>query len=97
MRGLKLLSEFSNRNYHRVDRVLGFLQSSEFRPPTTPHPQASVSPPLVPGGTNSLGGRGEGVGGPKSDEGTDTVVFRYIGTLWELPLSTVPNIAIVIF
>ncbi len=30
-------------------------------------------PPLVPGGTHSIAG--EGVGGPNSDEGTDTVVF----------------------
>jgi hypothetical protein len=51
------------------------LQSSELGPtPPPPHPQASVSPPLVPGGgTHSLAG--EGVGGPNSDEGTDTVVF----------------------
>jgi hypothetical protein len=57
---------------HRVDRVLGFrLQSSELG---LPAPQASVSPPpLVPGGTHSLGG--EGMGGPNSDDGTDTVVI----------------------
>ncbi len=34
-------------------------------------------PPLVPGGgrRNTLAGGGEGVGGPNSDEGTDTVVL----------------------
>jgi len=54
-----------------------FLQSSELGPP--PHPQPSVSPPLVPGGTHSLAG--ERVGGPKSDEGTDTAV-RTLGILY---------------
>ncbi len=36
------------------------------------HQQASM-PPLGPWGTHSLAG--EGVGGPNSDEGTDTVVL----------------------
>jgi hypothetical protein len=46
-----------------------FLQSLELGLPP-PHPQANVSPHLVPGGTHSLAG--EMVGGPNSDEGTDT-------------------------
>jgi hypothetical protein len=51
-----------------------FLQSSELGPPTPPpHPQASVSPFGSGGGTHSLGG--EGLEGPNSDEGTDTVLL----------------------
>ncbi len=59
----------------RVDRVPGFLSSRPnwFSPP--PHPQASVAFPFdTGGGTHSL--TGEGVGGPNSDEGTDTVVLE---------------------
>ncbi len=58
---------------HRVDRGPGFLSSRPnwVRPP--PYPQASVAPPLVTGGTHSLAE--EEVGGPNSDEGTDTVVL----------------------
>jgi hypothetical protein len=46
-------------------------------PPTPPQPQMSVTPPLwVQGGRHtSLGGGGEGVWGPNSDEGTDTLVL----------------------
>jgi hypothetical protein len=57
-----------------------FLLSPESPAPFTPyrvcHPPP---PPLVPGGNPALGG--EGVGGPNSDEGTDTVViYSYICT-----------------
>jgi hypothetical protein len=38
------------------------------------HPQASVAPPLVPSGGDTLA-RGEGAGGANSDEGTDTLVL----------------------
>jgi hypothetical protein len=51
---------------HRVDRVRGFFPS---RPNWDP-PQASVFPPLVPGGPTYVLA-GEGVGGPNSYEGTD--------------------------
>jgi hypothetical protein len=39
-----------------------FLKSSELGPSPPPHPQASVSPTLVPGGTLSLAGEGVGEG-----------------------------------
>jgi hypothetical protein len=56
-----------------------FLQSSELDPlpPPPPNLQGSVSPdPFVPGrGGNTLVCAGEGVGGPNSDEGRDTVVL----------------------
>ncbi len=42
--------------------------------PPTPHPQASVPPPLVPGGGALAGERG-GWESPNSDEGTYTVVL----------------------
>jgi hypothetical protein len=56
---------------HRVDRVPGFLSSRPNWVRLPPHLQASVVPPLVPGG----GGvhtrlRERGVRGPNSDEGT---------------------------
>jgi hypothetical protein len=38
---------------HRVDSVLGFVRIGT-PPPPPPHPQASVSLPLVQGGTHSL-------------------------------------------
>jgi hypothetical protein len=73
-------SELGNYTQSRQITRL-FLQSSELGPPR-PHPQASVSPPLVSGGTHSLAGEGWGEG-PNSDEGTDTVVlYRYKCTLW---------------
>ncbi len=53
-----------------------FLQSSELGPPhpPPPHPQARVSPHFfVPGEAHSLAG--EGVGGPNSQKGTDTVTY----------------------
>jgi hypothetical protein len=51
-----------------------FLQSSELRLPT-PSPAGECPPsPLVPGEGDTLTA-GEGVGGPNSDEETDTVVL----------------------
>jgi hypothetical protein len=65
---------------HKVDRVLGFFSSRpnwDPPPPAPPHPQESVTIPLwfrpPGGGTHLLAG--EGVKGPSSDEGTDTVVL----------------------
>ncbi len=54
------------------------VQSSELGP-SLPHPQASWSPPpLWFRGRDTLA-CGKGVGGPHSDEGTDTlVIFRYM-------------------
>ncbi len=53
-----------------------FLQSSELRLPH-PHPltrrRVCSPPPLVQGGYTLTAG--EGVGGPNSDEGTDTMVL----------------------
>ncbi len=51
-------------------RVLGFFSRRPNWNPLTPspHPQSSVSPPLVPGGDTLACGRGGG--GPNSDEGT---------------------------
>jgi hypothetical protein len=41
--------------------------------PPPPHTQASVAPSFGSGGITRLAG--EGVGGPNSDEGTDTVLL----------------------
>jgi hypothetical protein len=41
---------------HRVDRVLGFSPSRPYWDPPPRHLQASVSPPLVLGGSISLAG-----------------------------------------
>ncbi len=58
---------------HRLDRVLGFFSSRQnWDTPHPPHPQASVSLPLVPGGRAHSITR-DGGGGPNSDEGTGTV------------------------
>ncbi len=43
------------RPSHRVDRVLDFFSSRRNWDPPSPHPKASVSPPLVPGETLSWG------------------------------------------
>ncbi len=64
---------------HRAGRVPTFLSSRPNRVYPPSHPQASY-PPLVPG---RGGGGGAGayllagveVGGPNSDEGTDTAVL----------------------
>jgi hypothetical protein len=62
---------------HRVDRVSRFLFSRPNWVRPLPHPQASVSPLWFGGGgVHSLAG--EGVGGPKSDERTDTVEGRFV-------------------
>jgi hypothetical protein len=51
-----------------------FLQSSDLGPSTPSLVAECAPPPLVPGqGTHSLAG--EGLGGPNSDDGTDTVVL----------------------
>jgi hypothetical protein len=59
-----------------------FLQSPELGPPT-PSPAGECFPPLRFRSvrTHSLAGEGVG-GGPNSDESTDTVLLRYICTLW---------------
>jgi hypothetical protein len=68
-------SQVSNvsQDVQRVDRVTGFLSSllNWVRPP--PHPLANVSPLWLRRRAHSL--TGEGVGGPNSDEGSDTVLF----------------------
>ncbi len=67
-RGLLIDQRF--RANRRVDRVLGFFtQSSELGLPR----RLMCSPPFRSGGTHLLAG--EGVGGPNSDLGTDTVVL----------------------
>jgi hypothetical protein len=82
---------------HRVDRVPGFPSSRPNRVRSPPHPQASVAPLWFVGGGDTLAG--EGVGGPHSDEGTDTVVLycRYSKTPLQLGLSSKPAIAKNIF
>jgi hypothetical protein len=65
-------TSFTARSPQRRQSAMLFLQSSELGPP--PHPQPSVSPPLVPGGTHSLAG--EGVGGSQFGRGD-----RQCGTL----------------
>jgi hypothetical protein len=57
---------------HRVDRVPGYNSRPNWLPPP-PNPQASVAPPLFPGGTHSLSV--EEARGANSDEGTDVLVF----------------------
>ncbi len=53
---------------HRVDRVLSFFSSRRSWDYTNP-------PPLVGGGGGTRALAGEGMGGPNSDEGTDTMVL----------------------
>ncbi len=50
------------------------VPSSELGP-SPPPSQASVSPPLDPKGEGQHSLAGEGVGGPNSDEGTDSLVL----------------------
>ncbi len=58
-----------------VDRVLGFFSSSPNWDSPTPSPAGEcVLPSFGSGGGDTLTG-GEGVGGPNSEEGTDTVVL----------------------
>jgi hypothetical protein len=58
-----------------VHRVPGFLSSRPNWVPTPPHQQEIVAPPIgSKGGTHSPAGKG--VGGPNSDDGTDTVVLQ---------------------
>jgi hypothetical protein len=56
----------------RVDRVLGLFSSRPIWDSPTPTRRRVCTPPLVRGRHTRL--RGEGVGGPNSDEGTSTVV-----------------------
>ncbi len=68
---------------HRVDKVLLFLQSSEFGTPPPPHTQASVDgtpPPLWFRGGIPACGRGGG-GGPIRTRGQTLWYSRYIGTV----------------
>ncbi len=60
---------------HRIGRVLSFFSSRRNWDSPTPHPQASMPPPLWfrGGGEHSLAGKGWGR--PNSDEGTYTVVL----------------------
>jgi hypothetical protein len=59
---------------HRVYRVPGFLSS---RPNWVPHPltRKGVFFPTFPFVSGDTLAGGEGVGGPNSDEGTDTLVL----------------------
>jgi hypothetical protein len=69
---------------HRVDRVLGFFSS---RPnwdlPPIPSPAGEYVPPFGSGGGETHSLTGEGVGGPNSDEGTDTVVLYRYFVVWK--------------
>jgi hypothetical protein len=56
-----------------VYKVPGFLSSRRNWGVSRP-PQASVAPPFVSKGGDTLA-CGEGVGGPNSDDGTDTLVL----------------------
>ncbi len=62
---------------HKVDRVLGFSSSRPNWDPPPPQPAGEFGspppPPWVPGGGTHLLG-GQGLGGPNTDEGTDTLV-----------------------
>ncbi len=58
---------------HRVDRVLGFFSSRpNWDPPFTPSPAGECVPTPVWFRGGTIGG----VGGPNSDEGTDSVVLK---------------------
>ncbi len=59
--------------YHKVDRVPGFFFSLPNWDPLTPSPAGECAPFWFRGGTHSLAG--EGVEGPSSDKGIDTVVL----------------------
>jgi hypothetical protein len=61
-------------SHHRVGRVLSFFPVVGIGTPPTPHPQASVPLPLVPGGGAHSLAR-EGWESPNSGKGTDTVVL----------------------
>ncbi len=61
--------------YHRVDRELGFFSS---RPNWGPDPltrRRACLPPFGSGGGRTHSLAGDWVGGPNSNEGTDTVVL----------------------
>ncbi len=60
------------RKLHSVYRVPGFLSSRPDWVPPHPHLQESDVPPLWVQGGDTLA-RGEGMGGPDSDDGTDTL------------------------
>ncbi len=82
---LTLLNSFLAMVPHRVDRVLGFFSS---RPNwDLPHPQASVSPPLIPKGGGHSRLRERVWVGPNSDEGTTSVgSLGTYGTLCGAPV-----------
>jgi hypothetical protein len=64
--------------YHRVERVLGFISSCRN---WNPSPAGECVPPLYPGkgDTFDCGTEGVGVSTQYGREGTDTVILRYIG------------------
>jgi hypothetical protein len=62
--------------YHRVDIELGFFSSrANWGPPPTPSPADERLPPLGWRGGRTHLLAGDWVGGPNSNEGTDTVVL----------------------
>ncbi len=82
---LNVVFYISNCFTHRVDRLLGFSPVVPVgTPPPLPHSQASVSLPFSSGGGGGRSLAGDGLGGPNSDEGTDTVVLKVYmySTLW---------------
>jgi hypothetical protein len=79
----KVDSQYGPESQSRQSTRL-FLQSSELGPPPAPTPSpASESVPTLwfrGEGTHSLAG--EGVGGPYSDEGTDTVGMYFVARMY---------------
>jgi hypothetical protein len=69
---IEIVTKLIGKN--RVDRVPGFLSSRpKLGTPASAAGECGPPPLCFRGGTHSLAG--EGVGGPNSDEGTDTVVL----------------------
>ncbi len=64
---------------NRLDRVLGFLSNRRYWLLPPPHPQASVAPPLVPGGHTRLRERRRG-----------EPIRTKVKTLWYFRYSIIP-------
>jgi hypothetical protein len=79
---------------HRVDRVLNcFSVVANWDPPTPPPAGEFALPPFGSWGRDTITCRkGFGVGGgPKSDEGTDTVVLYYVRNSWYI-CTSIPSL-----
>ncbi len=83
---------YSDSQMHRVGRVLSFSPVVGIGTPPTPHPQASVPPPLLVPGEGYTRWRERGRESPSSDEGTHTVVlfiYTYFVVRWHIDISPI--------